>query len=91
MIYGAGFSTKSQGKIHGLVLMMIASKIIELIIDETKIGTQYIEKSDIMTRLGVTTVQTKNANDVDDYDSHNGEYNEFTLSQDSTWQSFSIK
>ena len=74
MIYGAGFSTKSQGKIHGLVLMMIALNIIELIIDETKIGTQYIDKSDIMTRLGVTTVQTKNADDVDDYDSDNGEW-----------------
>ena len=91
MIYGAGFSTKSQGKIHGLVLMLISSNVIELTIDESKIGTQYIEKSDIMTRLGITTVLTKNSNDMDDYDSDDGEYNEFTLSQDSTWQSFSIK
>ena len=92
-IYASGFKKKPQGKIHGLVLMMIALNIIELSIDdESKLGTDRLNTSNIMSRLGI--VSSKQCDDFSDNDSTDDseyEYNVLTTSQESSCRSFNIK
>jgi superfamily II DNA helicase RecQ len=52
-IYGRGFSTKNQGKLHGIVLQLIASKIIVLkCSDNNLMGTRKLTKHNIVANFG---------------------------------------
>ena len=84
---------KTQGKIHGLVLMMIASNIIKLcIVDDLKLGTDRLNTSNNISRLGiVSSKQCDNFSDNGSTDDSDDEYNVFATSQESSWQSFNLK
>ena len=79
-IWGEGVNVDS-GKVHGLVLMLIASGIIELSVPSIQIGKKHgIEPKDVSVQLAVKKVTT----------SH-GAANDLVLYDESAWSRFHLR
>lgn len=81
-IWGGKISAVSQGQVHALVLMLIATDCLTLdLSSSSKIGSDYIKPSDVIISLTKTVVESEG----------NEPFDEFIINQDDCWTKFQLR